>query len=262
MLSVLMTVYNENRFIDKSISACLPYVDHLVIVEGAYQEVIKLGKPPRSSDGTIKTIHDIFSLSEMSSQFILNMPDGKVVQYIEANELSDKDQRNVGLEAIKKLNPDGWLLIIDGDEIYDPDTFSQIKVVAHTMQRQDRLAAHFKSVTFVNDARHCVNQNYPRLFRITPGCKFVNDNFMAWNDRGIGWFTPYVIKIPYVRFYHFAFCKGLDRLEMQNQWWNTRFNKPVNRGWDVDKTGKIVNPYAEIEEFDGKLPIVMLDAEE
>ena len=51
-LSVLMTVYNEKEFVEYAIRSCLPYVDHLVVVEGAYQEVIDLidsetpGPPP------------------------------------------------------------------------------------------------------------------------------------------------------------------------------------------------------------------------
>ena len=56
-LSVLMTIYDEAEFVDSAIRSALPYVDDLVIVEGAYEETIKPGRSPRSTDGTIDIIN-------------------------------------------------------------------------------------------------------------------------------------------------------------------------------------------------------------
>jgi len=88
MLSVLMTVYNEVDFLDYAIRGALSFADELVIVEGAYKETIKLGKSPRSDDGTLDIIHTWCHEGN--------------VRVIYANEESDKDQRNVGLRKIQQ----------------------------------------------------------------------------------------------------------------------------------------------------------------
>jgi glycosyltransferase involved in cell wall biosynthesis len=258
-LSVLMTVYNEADFVEYAIRSCLPHVDHLVIVEGAYQETIKLGASPRSDDGTADKIYS--TLTDYYGS--LDVPDFRKhgiderVYYIEANEHTDKDQRNVGLEKIKELNPDGWLLIIDGDEVYTKDTLGQIKMCAHTMDRQGKMAAYFKSLTFVNDPTSCTEQDFPRLFKITPGCEFTNDNFMEWPDKGVSWFSPAVMKLPYVRYHHYAFCKGSDRFKLKEKWWKTRFGRDFDYGWHVNEDGLIDDPNHKIYEYTGKHPDIM-----
>jgi hypothetical protein len=49
-LGVLSTVYNEAMFLDLSIQSYYPHVDNVFLLEGAYQETIRLGKPDRSDD--------------------------------------------------------------------------------------------------------------------------------------------------------------------------------------------------------------------
>jgi hypothetical protein len=251
-LSVLMTVYNEADFVEYAIRACLPHVDHLVIVEGAYQETIDLGAEPRSTDGTIEVITETLKHPPAPKMFLEDR-----LYILEANEKTDKDQRNIGLEKIKELNPDGWLLIIDGDEVYEKNTFSMIKILCHTMDKQKRLAAYFKSLTFVNDFCSFTEQEFPRLFKITPECKFCNDNFMEWSDLGIDWFSPYILKIPYVKYYHYAFCKGLERFEQKKKWWETRFGEPFDYGWKANENGKISDSNHVIREYTGEHPVIM-----
>lgn len=238
-----MTVYNEADFVEYAIRSCLPYVDHLVIVEGAYQETIKLGASPRSTDGT--------------REKILNLVTGDPrVSYFELNGNSDKDQRNLGLNAIKELNPDGWCLIIDGDEVYDVDALKMVKIAMNNMEKSDKYAAYFKSLTFVNDLEHYTEQEFPRLFRLTPGAIFVNDNFMVWEDKNIGWYSPYIIKIPYIRYHHYSFCKGKERFELKKKWWETRFGKEFDYGWKIED-GKITDSNHKINIFKGKHPNIM-----
>lgn len=243
-LSVLMTVYNEADFIEYAIQSCLPYVDHLVIVEGAYQETIKLGASPRSTDKT--------------KEIIQSFNDSKI-HFIEANEQSDTQQRNLGLAKIKELNPNGWMLIIDGDEVYDHAALKMVRTCASTMNKQKKLAAYFKSLTFVNDLRHYAEQEFPRLFKITPGLKFVNDNFTVWEDLGISWFSPYVMRIPYVRYFHYSFCKGKARFELKKKWWETRFGKPFDYGWKVNDVGFIEDENHDIYEYTGTHPSIMVN---
>ena len=97
-LSVLMTAYNEADFIDYSIRSCLDYVDEIIVVEGSYLENQKLGKSPRSTDGTVEIIEKYRTNPK--------------VHIIYTNQQSDPQQRNVGVNKAKELGCD-WLLIID-----------------------------------------------------------------------------------------------------------------------------------------------------
>jgi glycosyltransferase involved in cell wall biosynthesis len=245
-LSVLMTVYNEADFIDYSIRSCLPYIDELVIVEGAYKETIAIGGSKRSTDKTL----------EICQKYI----DEKKVHIIEANEQTDKDQRNVGLNKIKETNQDGWFMIVDGDEVYDSNTFHMIKTAIKNMERTNKYAAYFKSLTFVNDMQHFTEQEFPRLFKITPGCEFVNDNFLEWKDKNLKWSTPHVIKIPYIRYFHFSFCKGSERFKLKRDWWMNRgLGAGFEYGWRLNNQEKIEDPNHEIYEYTGQYPDVIKD---
>jgi len=262
-LSILMIVYNEADFVEYSIRAALPHVDDLVIVEGAFAETIDCGAEPRSTDETKEKIRlTAFKglikdeIGHGSFSFSKDLGD---VYYIEANEKTDKDQRNVGLEKIKKLNPNGWLLIIDGDEIYTKENFEMIRNFMNLMGKQNKKAAYFKSLTFVNDMEHYTEQEFPRLFRITPECKFVDDNYMEWKDAS--WTLEHILKLPYLRYHHFAFCKSGLRFETKKKWWETRFpeRKDFEYDWYRDEKGEIWSPNHVIREYTGKLPEILKD---
>lgn len=261
-ISVLMTVYNEGEFLEQAIRSCVDYVDHVVIVEGAYQETIALGKPKRSTDKTLDII-DKFAKVPVIEEDKKDKKEKKEEQkvfHIEANEKTDKDQRNVGLEKIKELNPDGWCLIIDGDEIYNADTFQMIKVAARNMERTNKYGAYFKSLTFVNDFEHFTEQEFPRLFRITKKCQFVDDNYMAWPDKDAGWNLKHVMKIPYISYFHMSFCKGVDRFKIKRDWWMNRgLGKDFDYGWKVGEDGKISDKNHEIHKYSGRLPDILKD---
>jgi hypothetical protein len=259
-LSVLMTVYNEAEFLDYAIRGCLPHVDDLVIVEGAYQESVKVGASERSTDGTCAIIKKWLENQK-------SFADAKII-HAEANEHTDKDQRNVGLTIVKKLNqhvnlprfdPSQWLLIIDGDEVYEPKTFELLRGICKRMEVQQQYAAYLTSLTFVNDLKHYTTQEFPRLFKVTPGSEFVNDNFMVWKERNFGWSAPHVIKLPHIKYYHYAFCKNKERFLLKKKWWETRFGRPFDYGWHIDDEGKIKDPNHKIYEFTGKHPDVMRD---
>lgn len=240
-LSILMTVYNEADFVDYSIRSCLPHVDDLVIVEGAYQETIRLNKSARSTDGTCEIIE--------------KYKDNPKVSIIYSNQESDKDQRNVGLEKIKQLNPEGWLLIIDGDECWTDNALISIKKLVLTFDKQQIKGCYFQSLTFVNDFQHYTNQEFPRLFKITLDCTFTNDNFMKWGN--LGWSSPHVIKHN-VRYFHYSFLKSLERFHTKRDWWMHRGLGPnFDYGWNVDENGKIYDGSHKIFKFTGNHPEIM-----
>lgn len=235
-----MTVFNEADFIDYSIRCCLPYVDDLVIVEGSYLETQKLGQPERSNDGTVEIIEKYRT-------------DPKV-KIIYANAQTDKDQRNIGLQKIKEINPNGWLLIIDGDEVYIPQTFPLIKKTMANLERQGFKAAYFRSNTFVNDMNHYTLQEFPRLFKITPECTFTNDNFMYWN--GAEWTSRFVTKFSFIQYYHYSFMKDIKRIELKKKWWETRFGTPFDYGWHLENN-QWKDKGHTIYEFKGQHPEIM-----
>jgi glycosyltransferase involved in cell wall biosynthesis len=242
-LSVLMTVYNEADFVDYAIRSCLPYVDDLVIVEGAYQETIRLNKSPRSTDGTCEII----------DKYRLNSK----VTIVHSNQESDKDQRNVGLDYIKRLNPDGWLLIIDGDECWTENSLTSVKKLAQTFDKQNIKGCYFQSLTFVNDFQHYTNQEFPRLFKITADCQFTNDNFMRWGS--LGWSSPHIIKHN-IKYYHYSFLKSLERFHLKRDWWMHRgLGENFDYGWNVNEDGKIYDPNHKIFKFTGIHPEIIKD---
>ena len=251
-LTALMTIYNEAEFVEYAIRACLLYVDNLVIVEGAYQETINTGRSPRSSDDTNEIVSRIM-------QEECNREENCKIYYIQANEKSDKDQRNVGLKIAKEIGTD-WLLIIDGDEVYQQHTFKMIRNLARILEGTEIYCSYFTSITFVNDLNHYTNQEFPRLFKVTPGCYFVNDNYMTWIDNK-GFTNPdtqRTIKTPNIKYHHYAFCKGTERFLSKKQWWETRFaNKKFEYDWYVDENGKLYSPNHKIFKYTGRHPEVM-----
>lgn len=249
-LSVLMTVFREVDFVDYAIRSCLPYVDDLVIVEGSYQQNRRLGLPARSDDGTIEIIEKYRN-------------DPKV-HIIYANEESDFQQRNKGLEIIKKINPNGWFEIIDGDEIIEPNTFTKIKQFCINADKEGVLrAVYFQSITFVNDLKHYTIQEFPRLFKITSECEFFNDNYLRWTpvdfwDFKFYWDSRYVIKRKDIKYFHYSFVKGLKKFQEKRNWWMSRgLGKDFDYGWKIDENGKITDKNHQIYLYSGKHPDIM-----
>jgi glycosyltransferase involved in cell wall biosynthesis len=238
-----MTVYNEADFVDYAIRSCLPYVDDLVIVEGAYLENIKLGKSPRSTDGTLEIIE--------------KYRNNEKVHIIYANEKSDPQQRNIGLDKAKELGSD-WILIIDGDEVYTPQTLTLIRHLINKYDKENIRAAYFQSMTFVNNPDSYTLQEFPRLFKATPDATFVNDNFINWGT--LGWSTPHVIKNLNVKYHHYSFLKGVKKLEDKRNWWMNRgLGKEFDYGWHIDENGKIYDANHKIYKFTGTHPKIMVN---
>jgi len=113
-------------------------------------------------------------------------------------------------------------------------------------------------LTFVNDLQHYTRQEFPRLFRITPECQFTNDNYMAWPDTKARWEHPNVMFFRGVKYHHYAFCKGTERFELKKKWWETRFGRPFDYGWELNEKGEIHDPKNhQIYVYNGKHPSIM-----
>ena len=247
-----MTVFCEAEFVDYAIRACLPYVDDLVIVEGSYKESQKLGASVRSNDGTIEIIEKYRNNSK--------------VHIIYANEESDRDQRNVGWKKIKEINPDGFMMICDGDEVYQKQTFDLIYSTMNMMRRTNKKMAYFNSLTFINDFSHYTNQFFPRLFDLKNSVGFVNDNQMQWHDKIYDHSILYSQKSSLIKYHHYSFCKSkrLNRTKLKKDWWESRFGdnymntgKKFEYDWYEDSDGNWSSPNHKIFLYKGKHPKIM-----
>lgn len=233
-LSAMMTVFNDCEVLDASIKSVKDNVDQLVICEGSYKERHKDGVPARSTDKTI----------DICKQYA----DGKRVLFFQANEQSDPQQRNFCLEKIKQSNSDGWFLIVDSDEVYQQNTFPFIRQLCS--KSGNIHAVYFQSMTFVNDLEHYTIQHFPRLFKITTECTFINDNQMYWKD--IPWCPPYVVMMNNIKYLHYSFTKGIKKFEEKKKWWMGR-GLITDYGWRVNEKGLIEDPeHHKIYLYSGK----------
>jgi hypothetical protein len=168
MFSVLCLASGGREALEYFVKSYLNYVDNIVLV----------GK-------NLTTTHKNIFIVECDSNLII-------------------DQKNKGLEKIKELNDgNGWVLVTSCDEIWSSEQFSNIKVLCNTMEKQGRLAACFNSINFVGDVNHHIKASCPKLYFTTKQAKFVGDDFMEWPDKDLSWFTPYVLKIPYISYFSF-----------------------------------------------------------
>jgi len=237
-LFALMTVYNEAKFLDCSIRSIQDHVDGIVIVEGAYEETVRLGMPKRSNDGTLEII----------GRSILNMPCEAAA--IKANEKSDAQQRNVGLEKIKEMGAD-FFMIVDGDEVYLPHHFKLIR----KFMEQPYDAHVFTCNTFVNDFWHYTEQRFPRLFRLYGDSEFTNDNFVRCNGKEWG---QYPVSIANIDYFHYAFVKGEERFLTKKEWWESRFGEGFRYDWEI-KDGVITPDNHTVFEHTGSHPAEIIE---
>ena len=234
----IMIAYNESKFIDCALQSVIDHVDGMIVIEGAFKEFIALGKSPRSTDGTIEIIEN----------FIKRHQDKNII-YRQANEKSDLEQRNVALSLALDMNPT-HILIYDADEVYCDYHWRAIKQIAQTTID----VFVFTCMTFVQDYQHYCWQQFPRLFRVRDkSMKFVNDNYVAFNDAAWQQLNKHVLDL---RYFHYAFCKGRERFEDKKKWWETRFNKPFHYDWQYDADSQQIKPDNHtIYKFVGKHPI-------
>ena len=244
-LTALITVYNEAKFLDCCLNSIKDHVDKIVIVEGAYQETIRLGKPKRSDDGTIEIINaHSCDLSDVG----VFPPNSMKFFHMRANEESDAQQRNVGLEVIKKNDSD-FFVIIDGDEVYKPYHFKMIRMA---MSRPIIDAWYFTCNTFVNDFNHYCKQSFLRLFRLYDDAEFINDNFITSNGRSWQDIPKAELNVNY---FHYAFLKGKERFETKKKWWESRFGEnKFHYDWNVNDKGMIKPENHEVYEYIGSHP--------
>lgn len=227
-----MTVYNEAEYVEYAIRSALEKVDYLSIVEGAYQETLKTNpnKTPRSNDGTLDIIN--------------KYKDHPKVNIIYANELSDPQQRNRGLQFLKNKKCD-WMLIIDADEIWDDDNY---EILQHKLTNINSEVETIKLdiLVFVNDFYNYTIQTMSRLFKIHDDLMFVSDNETQYYNKYIHWRDN-------PTFFHYAYVKNKDRFQTKINWWSCRGGSD----WFINGQGKYYSPNHKIYEWNDDHPTIM-----
>lgn len=211
----MLTTYNDSDWLAGALKT-LGQLDGAVILEGAYQETINLGMPSRSPDKTC----------ELCTKFVFEKQDNKFM-YFEVNETSDVQQRNHALEKIKEsflvTSEPIVVFIVDGDEEYTDNQILLIKQWAQWMtEAEKKLACSIWSKVFVTEEEYtlCV---FPRLFLLTPGCKFVDSNLMYWPEvnftlRYTDRETKYSKILPFaLATTHHSYCRSKERFEWKRK---------------------------------------------
>lgn len=99
--------YNEEDFIEESITSLYLFCDTIVVTEGCWDSGMQATKSKRSTDNTIEIIKSIPD------------PENKI-KLFHYNGRKQTDHRHFTLEKSKQYDPD-WYLNGDGDEIFHED---------------------------------------------------------------------------------------------------------------------------------------------
>lgn len=230
-IGALVTLYNEIDYMDHCLMSIVDRFDHVAIVEGAYQETLATNpdKSPRSDDGTLMNLAKYELIPNVSVEF--------------ANELSDPQQRNIGLVKLIEEGCD-WAVIVDADEVWDEDGLDELFTRLENVP-DDITTVKLDIQVFVNDFWHWTKQTMSRCFRLDKNTRFVSDNEVQSYQHYVHWDSP--------TFWHYAYVKDLDRFTVKKNWWASRGGSD----WFADKNGKYYSPNHEIWTYSGEHPEIM-----
>jgi glycosyltransferase involved in cell wall biosynthesis len=242
---VLMNIYNEIEWIDLAIQAVKDEFDEIVIVEGAYQIAIQSGANPRSNDGTLEVLN--------------KYRDQKNITIIHANEQDHCFQNNKALEVLKAKGVE-WVLLVDGDEIWEKNNLKIIKNYMVSGEAKGIYQYWVYFYNFVNDFDQFIEARMRRVYKITPGCSFLNGNEnLQWPDHGksvdTGQPVSYVSEIPqFCRGFHYTEIKTKNRWLLKKNYLQKRDNNPRFKSWHVTEDGVQHDEMHMIKPFTKKHP--------
>ena len=200
IVSFLCT-YNDCEYLNESIESFKWFCDKLFIVEGSWQSSQKFKTSgPRSNQQT----YDIIN----------KHVDNNKVFLVQANELREREQRQIGLELAKKEKAD-WCFMLDSDEIYKKSTLLGIKsILQKNTENKNVLGFRLKSFNFINSFLKYYNGDYMRIYRVTPQASFFMDNDVEWPDS-----QGTILNIPdNLKFFHYNYVK-----QNSEQFWRKLF---------------------------------------
>lgn len=202
------SVYNEAKFLEKSIMNIIDEMDKIIIVEGCWLNGEKITGSLRSTDGTI----------EILERLKKTYPNKFEICY--ENKLNEQRQRDNYLE---KLEDGDNVLWLDGDEILIKKELKEAKTYVEHMFKigHQMLFAHYINVfdtgavkdthlrglffKFRKDIRYLDNERA----KGSPGEVYLFENY---GKGGLYNKSMPVIDWDIVKVFHFKYCKDLDKL--------------------------------------------------
>lgn len=238
-------LYNEVEYIEYSLRSIYDYVDQIIIIEGAWKETYLTNGEKRSNDGTIEKIQGFPD------------PQNKITIHYD-NEDNQLAQRNKIFGYLP--NEDCWMLLIDGDEVYDPAEIVKIKEL--TKVNDLTKAFRFKSLIFINDFYHYCEVEYFRLFKIEKqldcaGRSLAKYIFTAPNDisKNGEALESWSKNRPDIAFHHYSYCKSNHRFQEKKR---ERTKLHGQFAWEL-RNGLVQRDDADIKDFTGEHPEIMKD---
>lgn len=193
-----MKVYNEAPMIDEAIRSIAPFVDDILVVDGAFQD---FGSAP-SDDGTKE------KLQQLSKEYPIQLVASQVWQ----DELHG---RNAYLEACK---PDDWVVVFDADHRVE-------KLPSNLKEILESSIPNSYSISYVKAETNWqpVRWGDPKLFRYYDGMRYKWNVWTILDSQGRDLFRdpPYLSHETDWIFRHVRHLRSPEYKERWLKYWNT-----------------------------------------
>ena len=239
--TAFMIVYNDADYVDYAIRSVKDWVDEMIIVEGAFEITMQIGRPPRSDDGTLDIIH----------QHV----DNKRIFLKQANLREHKHHYDIGYQyAIE--NDSEWAILVDSDEIWTKQaqmTADNYMNIFSGKVQEIRIMEY----CFINDFNTWYPGTYPRFFKCIPGSKFVFDNEVHFNGWGRG--NHGCLTVPNFKIFHYGYVRRKKRWQLKQDYMEEKDHNPNLKNYKLEGNNYIIPNDIPIYKFDGKHPEIMKD---
>jgi hypothetical protein len=179
-------VYNEVTILRAALESVLPYVEKIIIVDGAYAKFTSTGNNGASNDGTLELVR------KLQEEW-----NGRQIQLIEAPGRpweSEMEKRTAYFDA---ADDGDWLFILDADErlAFGGDYIQQLRGI-------DELRPFNSGVTIFRFITEKGTHSYgtvTRVYKKLPGTHYGNTHAHVLHAGGCRWselYLPVVIEHP------------------------------------------------------------------
>jgi len=190
----LVNCYNSEEYIEYCIKSIYPYVEQIIIIDGAFNDKIQ---PTISNDKTEEIIKRI-----MDKEY----PGGKIT-YVREGGNNEVEQRNKVFRYIDLYTMD-WLFIVDDDEIYKPEDLLSLR---EFLEYADKDGYYVHSFDFINSFDWYKDNSHRRIYRIDPSMKFSGIIKVSYGNK------EYEVKefIPNINKFHYSYVHNEMRAQMK-----------------------------------------------
>ena len=241
--------YNELEMLHYSIPSVYDVMDRIVFIEGAVEARYPT---PHSTDDSIEWIESI----DKDNKITIVQNDGYWKSY--------EHQKN---QITNHVHIGEWIVIIDADEVYDPDSIRSLrKVMAARPQYEDYVPIF---IDFVGDFKHIrrprphkFNITHQRILKMRAGYHWSHHHPTACDSscRDTVWDPIYYdrrIVIPDLYIYHLSNIKPKETIIDKHTYYYKTFDKnpePVARKRATEYVDGI---FSDILSYDGYLPSIL-----